>query len=152
VSPDEPDREDLLHPQPSLAAIPELVARAKAAGVDVEVGVEEPTRPVSAGSALTAYRVVQEGLTNAVRHSPNAPVTVLVAYAQNGLTVSVANAARDAPTRSMAAPGPNGGNGLVGLRDRVEADGGRLSVGPDHGGGWALRAWIPLEAVVERDP
>jgi signal transduction histidine kinase len=142
-------------PQPSLAAVPELVGEARAAGLDVELIVEGVPPSVSAGTALTAYRVIQEGLTNALRHGPRTPVTIRLSYGGNGLTLLVVNATRggdgEDSTATTVATGVNGGYGLTGLRERVEAGGGNLSVGPDGSGGWILQAWMPLEPAAERD-
>jgi signal transduction histidine kinase len=101
---------------------------------------EETTGTVPDGVGRTAYRIVQEALTNARKHAPGAEVDVRVAGEPGqGLTVEVCNAA------SAAAPTPDAqsGQGLLGLAERVGLAGGRLEHGPTAAGGWRLAAWLP---------
>jgi signal transduction histidine kinase len=126
-------------PQPTLADIAQLVAESGRAGM--RVGLREETGgAVPDGVGRTAYRIVQEALTNARKHAPGAQVRVRVAGAPGqGLTVEVCNAA---PT---AAPPPDArtGQGLIGLAERAALAGGRLEHGPTAEGGWRLEAWLP---------
>ena len=132
------DREEL-EPQPSLERVDLLVEQVERAGLPVELSVEgEPTQ-LPAGLDLCAYRVVQEALTNALKHAGPAHAHVLLRYAPRALDVEV----RD--DGSGAAPNGNGaGHGLIGMRERVALYGGALRAGPREGGGFEVRAHLPL--------
>ncbi|XRQ15073.1 sensor histidine kinase [Actinomadura welshii] len=139
------DADDDDRPQPVLEDVPRLVAESRDAGVQVEVsdGVADPgAAPPSVGR--TAYRVVQEGLTNARKHAAGRPVRVALEGGPGaGLVVDVRNALPADPGAAPAAPGS--GTGLVGLTERVRLAGGRL----DHGAGageFRLHAWLPWPA------
>src|SRR5439155_17865577 len=119
-------------PQPTLAQLDELVAQSRDAGLHVEVRVEGEVRPVAAIADLCAYRVVQECLTNTMKHAPRAHVNVLLRYRPRELLVTVVD---DGPGPSEAAPA---GNGLIGMRERVTLAGGTLAVGPALGGGFRV--------------
>ncbi|KAA1429215.1 sensor histidine kinase [Nocardioides antri] len=124
-------------PQPGLADIPALVGRMRAAGLAVEYD-DAPLPPVPPGVGLTAYRVVQEALTNVARHArPGAVATVRVERAADGLRVSVADDGGASPVPT--APG----RGLTGMRERVEAVGGTLEAGP-AATGWQVSARMPV--------
>jgi signal transduction histidine kinase len=126
-------------PQPTLADIAQLVAESARAGMRVSLA-EETTGTVPDGVGRTAYRIVQEALTNARKHAPGAEVNVHLAGAPGReLTVEVCNAApAAAPTLD-----PRPGQGLHGLAERVGLAGGRLEHGPTAAGGWRLAAWLP---------
>ncbi|RGC69768.1 sensory histidine kinase UhpB [Micromonospora sp. MW-13] len=133
-------------PQPTLADVPELVAESRAAGMRVEVvdTVEAAgTAPTALGRG--AYRIVQEGLTNARKHAPGASVTVRLSGAPGeGLTVDVRNRW---PVGAGSAPViPGTGTGLVGVAERVSLAGGRLEHGRDGSGDFRLTAWLPWPA------
>ena len=127
-------------PQPTLADLPALVSESRGAGMAVRLNVEEPdTVPASVGR--TAYRVVQEGLTNARKHARGAAVAVTVAGAAgDGLTVEVRNRL---PVGGGAAGIPGAGTGIVGLAERVGLAGGRLEHGRTGEGDFRLFAWLP---------
>jgi signal transduction histidine kinase len=129
-----------LAPQPGLARLEALLDDARAAGTDVRLHVEGDPVALPPGVDLTAYRVVQEALTNARRHAPGAAVDVDIHYGAEAVRVSV----RD------DGPGPSGtgdgGHGLVGMHERVAMVGGRLRVGPGEGGGFAVQADLPIGA------
>ncbi|GAA5024339.1 sensor histidine kinase [Actinopolymorpha pittospori] len=152
-------------PQPTLAEVPALVADSVRAGMRVDSRVEVEG-PVPASVGRTAYRIVQEGLTNAHKHAPGAEVGVLVCGAPGqGVTVEVRNAtpvAVDAGVRSggrsassgalasaastlasFVAEVPGTGQGLIGLAERASQAGGRLAHGPTAAGGFLLAAWLP---------
>ncbi|MEC3953657.1 histidine kinase [Nocardia sp. CDC153] len=133
------DRE-LLRPAPDLAAIPELVSDAVAAGQRVELSMPEelPTVPGPIGRA--AYRIVQEALTNAAKHAAGAEVRAAVAVVDGVLDVDVRNGHGD--DTPLAAQGS--GFGLLGMRKRVELAGGSLHSGPLAGGGYVVHATFPL--------
>ncbi|MFI6509502.1 sensor histidine kinase [Streptosporangium sp. NPDC050855] len=126
--------------QPSLADIEELVAESRRAGMRVHLS-RQVAEPVPARAGGTAYRIVQEALTNARKHARGAEVSVRTAGRPGEwLTVEVLNSASGVP----AAPrGGSPGRGLLGLAERVDLVGGRLEHGPTAEGGWRLSAWLP---------
>jgi signal transduction histidine kinase len=129
-----------LAPQPRLADVVRLVEASRAAGVQVELDTDDAASDAPEQVGRTAYRIVQEGLTNVHKHARGAAATVsLRAGAGGPLEVSVTN------LRPVAAGSllPGSGSGLVGLRERVELAGGRLDAGPEPDGGWRLRAVLP---------
>jgi signal transduction histidine kinase len=127
-------------PASGLAQLDSLVAGAEATGLNVTARVEGTPRPLPAGTDLTAYRIVQESLTNVTRHAGPATATVLVRYGDQELTVQV-----DDHGRGPSATRSSGGNGIRGMRERVVALGGRLATGPRPGGGFRVQATLPLD-------
>jgi signal transduction histidine kinase len=128
-------------PQPTLGELTALAEESRAAGVKVrlEVGIEPESVP--AGTGRTAYRIVQEGLTNARKHAPGATVRVAVGGAAgDGLTIEIRN---PWPIGGTAAAIPGTGTGLIGLAERAELAGGRLSHGRTPANEFALTAWLP---------
>jgi signal transduction histidine kinase len=130
-----------LAPAPDLAAVDELVASVRQAGLDVEVRTEGEARPLSGVVSLAAYRVVQESLTNVLRHAAARRAEVALAYGDDALVVTVSDDGRGAGASPDAGAG---GHGLAGMRERVTVLGGRLDAGPRDGGGFAVRARLPL--------
>jgi signal transduction histidine kinase len=130
-----------LAPAPDLAAVDELVASVRQAGLDVEVRTEGDARPLSGVVSLAAYRVVQEALTNVLRHAAARRAEVALAYGDDALVVTVSDDGRGPGDGAAAAAG---GHGLAGMRERVAVLGGRLDAGPRAGGGFAVRARLPL--------
>jgi signal transduction histidine kinase len=138
--PDDGDR-----PQPVLADIPALVEQSRQAGMPVELDGLDPGAQVPESIGRHCYRIVQEGLTNAHKHAPGAPVRVTLSIVDGEspwLVVEVTNAL---PPEAAGAPGrlPGAGTGLVGLRERVHVAGGRLEHGPTADGRFRLHAWLP---------
>jgi signal transduction histidine kinase len=143
-----------LTPQPGVARIPALLARVCETGTPVELSVEAPggtPRDLPPGVDLAAYRVVQEGLTNVMKHAGQTRTTVHLEYRPRDLLITVSD---DGRRPDSGAPGPepgpgpgsaSGGRGLIGLRERIAVYGGELDAGPRPGGGWRLKARIPLE-------
>ncbi|MFG2719803.1 sensor histidine kinase [Streptomyces sp. NPDC048416] len=127
-------------PQPSLDRIGELVANVRGAGMTVATDITGVVRPLSPGVELSAFRIVQEALSNAMRHAPGAAVRVLVAYHRAGLVIRVTNTAPDRPV----APSPGAGHGLLGMRERTAMLGGELAVGATPDGGYEVSATLPL--------
>ncbi|MGA4542564.1 sensor histidine kinase [Uniformispora flossi] len=146
---DEPPGDALgppLAPQPDLARLPVLVERVAAAGLDVRLRGEGLVRPLPPGVELTAYRVVQEALTNALKYAPGGRAEVCVAYGADVLRIEVADEGA-ADGRRPEAWG--GGRGLVGLAERVALHGGELRAGRRPAGGYRLSAVIPVAADPE---
>jgi len=124
-------------PQPDLGRLDELIDQVRAGGLEVVLRVEGKPRPLPAALELSAYRVVQEALTNTLKHAQASSVDVALRYRDDGLDVEV----RDDGTGNGDAHG--GGHGLIGMRERVGAFGGSLDAGPAAGGGYAIRASFP---------
>ena len=125
-------------PQPTLAHVDTLVAQVRGAGLPVDVRVEGERRELPPGVDVTAYRIVQEALTNALKHAGPARARVLMRYDPDALTVVVAD------TGAGVANGSAGGHGLAGMRERVAVFGGELESGPGTDGGFEVRARLPL--------
>ena len=131
-------------PQPTLADIPALVEESRAAGMKVECSLTEPPGPVPDALGRTAYRVVQEGLTNARKHAPAAAVAVHVGPDAGGALVVQVTSRRPLGVAAGAPSAAHGtGNGLIGLGERVALAGGALRHGPDGAGDFVLRATLP---------
>ena len=129
-------------PQPGLDGLGDLVRRAEVAGLDVTLRVEGEPRPLPSGLDLAAYRVVQEGLTNTVKHAGPTRCEVAVRWGAEALELRVADAG---PTAGSAHADLGGsGHGIIGMRERVQVFGGELRAGPRPGGGYELRAVLPL--------
>lgn len=137
ITPDVPD--DRV-PAPGLARVDELRRRVEDAGVSVDLAVHGPPRPLPAAADLAAYRILQESLTNVVKHSPHPMATVEIAYRSDGVTVTVAN-------QDLAAGDHVEGFGIAGMRRRVAHLGGTLTAGPGRPGVFEVRATIPCAAV-----
>jgi signal transduction histidine kinase len=141
-------QEATLVPQPGLGQVQTLVDRVRAAGLPAELIVTGGARPLSPGVDLAAYRVVQEALTNVLKHGGGARAVIRLAYGERELVITVSD---DGAPAGYGPPGPAGsrgaGRGLIGLRERLGLYGGELDAGPRPGGGWRVRAVIPLEPV-----
>jgi signal transduction histidine kinase len=132
-----------LAPLPTLDDLGTLVEQVRSTGVPVDLTVEGAARPLEEGVELSAYRIVQESLTNAVRHGgPSVAADVAVSYGDESLDVVVADNGRGAATAS----GNGGGHGLVGMRERVAVLGGSFEAGPRPGGGYRVHASIPYQS------
>ena len=128
-----------LAPQPRLDELPALAAQMRAAGLPVELRIEGAPRELPLGIELTAYRVVQEALTNSLKHAGHGEVEVIVRYRADELLVEVVDNGRTAPPTASS-----GGHGLVGMRERVAVYRGELDAGPRDGGGFGVRARLPF--------
>lgn len=124
-------------PQPSLAELDRLIEQTRAAGMPVAVRVIGRERPVPASVALSAYRIIQEALTNALKHAGPVPATVVLTYTTGSLDVEVVNRA------GRAVSDPGGGRGLMGMRERATMLGGTLRVGSTVDGGYRVAARLP---------
>ncbi|WP_238006745.1 histidine kinase [Dactylosporangium sp. AC04546] len=134
---DEPDEGDEHAPQPSLRSLDALAERVRGAGCAVTLRVDGDPVPLIPGLELSAYRIVQEALTNVLRHAPGAPADVAVRYRGETLIVEIINAP-GGPAR------PGGGNGQVGMRERVALYGGVLHTGAEPDGGYRVTAAFPI--------
>jgi signal transduction histidine kinase len=135
-----PEEAPALAPQPSLGYIDKLVAHVRESGLPVELRVEGKPAQLPAGVDLTAYRLVQEGLTNALKHARADQASVLVRYGDGEIELEVAD------NGTGGGDGSGGGHGLVGMRERVAVYGGELEAAPRPEGGFRLRARLPVEA------
>jgi signal transduction histidine kinase len=126
-------------PQPGLARLDELVEAARQSGLSVEPLVVGVPRPLAVGVDLSAYRIVQEAMSNAARYAPGSQIRVAVHYGGQRVRVSVTDDGSDTPGAVQA----GGGHGLVGMRERVAMLGGTLSAGPSRGGGFQVVADLP---------
>jgi signal transduction histidine kinase len=124
-------------PQPGMGALDGVVEGARAAGVPVTLTVEGAPRELAPALDASAYRIVQEALTNVVRHGGGAPAAVTVRYGAGALELIVADEGEAAPTNG------GGGHGLVGMRERATAFGGTLDAGPRAGRGFEVHAVLP---------
>ncbi len=134
-----PEEAPALAPQPSLQYLDQLVANAREAGLPVDVRIEGEASELPAGVDLTAYRLVQEGLTNAMKHANATRAEVIVRYGPDGVELIVSDDGRG----SSDGKAESGGHGLVGMRERVAVYGGELEAGPSPGGGFTLHARLP---------
>ena len=125
-------------PQPSLADIGRLVQNGRDGGHPIQLTIEGERRALPAALELSAFRIIQEGLTNALKHSGGAPTQVVVRYLENELHLEVS----DEGTGS--GNGAGSGSGLAGISERVAVFGGRFVAGPRTGGGWTMNAELPL--------
>src|SRR6516225_2252657 len=137
-----------LAPQPGLEELREMIGRVVTAGLPVELHITGTPRDLPPGLGLAMYRVVQEALTNVIKHAGKPQTEVRINYEPAALVVEVADDGRPIPAAGPApdAGVPRGaGMGLLGLRERVALYGGELSAGPRPGGGWLVKATIPVE-------
>lgn len=131
-----------LSPHPGLAQLPALVERIRAAGLTVDVMLEGDCSTLPPAVDLSAYRIVQEALTNTVRHAgPEALVRVALDRTRDALTIAVVD---DGGRRPRTTPADVGGHGLIGMRERVAVFGGELDASPTADGGFAVRARLPV--------
>ncbi|WUB14389.1 sensor histidine kinase [Streptomyces platensis] len=135
-------------PQPTLGRLDELVGAVRGAGLRVTTEITGEPRPLSPGVELSAFRIVQEALSNALRHAPGAQVRVALGYRPGGLTIRVANTAPDRP----APPSQGAGHGLLGMHERAAMLGGELATGATPDGGYEVTAILPAQAAQPADP
>lgn len=138
-----------LTPQQGIDDIPQLVEGTRRAGAEIGLSMPVTSRSLPLGVQVTAFRITQEALSNAVRHAPGAAIEVLLDSPQDSLTIRVHNEAAD------GAPAPattGGGHGLPGMRERAGLLGGSLEAGPDPDGGWTVTAVLPITETPEETP
>ncbi|WP_329537744.1 sensor histidine kinase (plasmid) [Streptomyces sp. NBC_01450] len=139
----QPDDPDFLEPAPGLAQLPHLIESFTSTGLDVQVVTEGKAQQLSPGVDLSAYRIVQEALTNITKHAPGGTAHVRLGYGHERLTITVANT----PGRHSAAPSrtPDGdGFGLIGMRERAHSAGGSFTAGRQSDGGFTVTADLPI--------
>jgi signal transduction histidine kinase len=134
----ESDGHPALAPQPRLADVERLVEQTRAAGIETELRVEGDQQALPPGLDLSAYRIVQEALTNVRKHAHASHAVVVLRYGSGELELEVVDDGVGGGAAGL------GGHGLLGIRERVELHGGRLSAGKRQGGGYALRARLPV--------
>ncbi|MFG2916031.1 sensor histidine kinase [Kitasatospora sp. NPDC048298] len=145
-----------LEPAPGLDRLPELITTFERAGLPVRLTVEGEARPLSPGVDLTAFRIVQESLTNVAKHAHGADAEITLAYSGSRVAVSVANGRPTVTGRPRAVSPPRqassgSGFGLIGMRERAGAVGGRLSADRRPGGGFLVTAELPLRTGARDD-
>jgi signal transduction histidine kinase len=133
------DGADPLAPEPGLADVPLLVAQVREAGLPVDLRIEGARRQLPLGIELSAYRIIQEALTNALKHAGDARASVLVRYGEDSLELEITDDGAGA-----AAAVASGGHGLAGMRERVALYGGKLDAGHRAGRGFAVRVLLPV--------
>ncbi|MFF2126906.1 sensor histidine kinase [Streptomyces olivochromogenes] len=136
-------------PQPDVEQLDDLIEQCRTSGLPVDFKVEGTPRPLPSGVELTAYRIVQEALTNTRKHGgPNAGASVRLVYFDDGLGLLVEDDGKGAPHELYEEGGADGqGHGLIGMRERVGMVGGTLDAGPRPGGGFRISALLPLKSA-----
>jgi signal transduction histidine kinase len=134
---DEPD----YAPQPGLADLPALVSRSRSAGLQVDLAIEGAPRRLAQSVDLSAFRIVQEALTNVMRHAGRAGTAVTVAYRPRALELTIV----DQGDRPLERATASGGHGLIGMRERTALFGGTLNAGPRPGAGFEVKASLPYD-------
>ncbi|MFV2119551.1 sensor histidine kinase [Streptomyces sp. Act-28] len=127
-------------PQPTLADLDGLIANVRDAGLDVDKTVTGAVRELPQGVELSAYRIVQEALSNVLRHAPGAAARVEVSYVLGGLGLRVVNG----PPRGLVKPSPGAGHGITGMRERVAMLNGELTADATEDGGYEVAAFVPV--------
>jgi signal transduction histidine kinase len=142
----EDDGDGTTAPQPRLEQLGALVEQVRSAGLDVDLAVDGPSRPLAPGLDLAVYRVVQEALTNTLKHAGASKARVTIRYRASELAVEVVDDGSGRPTGVVT----GSGHGLVGMRERVALVGGAMHAGRGPGGGFAVSARFPLDAEEPR--
>jgi signal transduction histidine kinase len=128
-----------LAPQPGIDELPTLLDRVREAGLPASLEVDGSPRSIPSSLDVTAYRIVQEALTNALRYAHRAATLVRLSWESDQLRLEILD---DGPSSGA---GEGSGRGLVGMSERAALVGGRLEAGPRVGGGYAVRAWLPFD-------
>ncbi|WP_277439316.1 histidine kinase [Streptomyces sp. SPB162] len=135
-------------PQPTLANLDSLLANVRDTGADVDKVVTGAVRTLPQGVELSAYRIVQEGLSNALRHAPGAATRVEIGYVLGGLGLRVVNG----PATGEVRPSHGAGHGVLGMRERVSMLGGEMTAEPTAEGGYEVTVFIPVAADPKPEP
>ncbi|MFC8566133.1 sensor histidine kinase [Streptomyces sp. NPDC057245] len=136
-------------PQPTLADLDALLDNVREAGLAVDKAVTGAVRELPPGVELSAYRIVQEALSNSLRHAPGATARVEVSYVLGGLGLRVVNTA--IPQNTLVKPSPGAGHGVTGMRERVSMLNGEMTAGPTDDGGYEVAVFLPVTAANEDD-
>jgi signal transduction histidine kinase len=134
-------------PQPTLAELDGLLANVRETGLEVEKTVTGAVRELPQGVELSAYRIVQEALSNTLRHAPGAGARVEIGYVLGGLGLRIVNGAP--PNPSLVKPSPGAGHGITGMRERVGMLNGEMTAAPTPTGGYEVTVFLPVPAVSE---
>ncbi|MFD5279757.1 sensor histidine kinase [Streptomyces rubrogriseus] len=132
-------------PQPTLADLDALLANVREAGLAVDKAVTGAVRELPPGVELSAYRIVQEALSNSLRHAPGATARVEVSYVLGGLGLRVVNTA--VPPNTLVKASPGAGHGITGMRERVSMLNGEMTAGPTDDGGYEVAVFLPVAAA-----
>ncbi len=130
-------------PQPTLAEIDRLLDNVRETGLDTEKTVTGAVRAYPQGVELSAYRIVQEALSNTLRHAPGATAGVEIGHVLGGLALRVVNG----PARGLVKPSPGAGHGITGMRERVAMLNGQMTAGPTEDGGYEVTVFLPVPAA-----
>ncbi|MBD0838689.1 sensor histidine kinase [Streptomyces sp. TRM68416] len=136
-------------PQPTLADLDALLANVRDAGLDVDKAVTGAVRELPQGVELSAYRIVQEALSNTLRHAPGASAKVEIGYVLGGLGLRIVNTPPPAP--SLIKPSPGAGHGITGMRERVTMLNGEMTAGATDDGGYEVAVFLPVPVENEGD-
>jgi signal transduction histidine kinase len=137
------DEQLAIGPQPGLASLGSLVEQVREAGLPVELRIEGEQAPLPAGINLSVYRIVQEALTNTLKHAGPAEAEIVLRYTASALELEIVDNGSAAPANVNGS-----GHGLIGMRERVALYGGTLEAGTRNGGGYTVRAQLPLAGIV----
>jgi signal transduction histidine kinase len=130
-------------PQPVLADLDSLLANVREAGLETDKTVTGAVRELPQGVELSAYRIIQEALSNTLRHAPGSTAKVEVSYVLGGLGLRVVNSA----PQGLVKPSPGAGHGITGMRERVTMLNGEMTAAPTNDGGYEVTAFIPVAAI-----
>jgi signal transduction histidine kinase len=133
------DRSEPLAPQPGIHDLPVLVSQLREAGLPIDLTVDGSPPGLPVGIELSAYRIVQEALTNVLKHAGDSHATVRVRYSPDSLELEISDDGRGRSNANIS-----GGHGLVGMRERVALYGGQFSAGRRPNGGFAVRVLLPV--------
>ncbi|MFF1460626.1 sensor histidine kinase [Streptomyces sp. NPDC058330] len=133
-------------PQPTLAELDRLLDNVRETGLETEKTVTGAVRALPQGVELSAYRIVQEALSNTLRHAPGASAKVEIGYVLGGLGLRIVNG----PPRGLVKPSPGAGHGVTGMRERVTMLNGEMTAGPTEDGGYEVAVFLPVPAERER--
>ena len=139
------DEQLAIGPQPGLGSLQSLVEQMRASGLPVQLRIEGEPVHLPAGIDLSAYRIVQEALTNVVKHAGDASAEVVIRYGARALELDVVDDGRGSATSVNGS-----GHGLIGMRERAALYGGALEAGSRDGGGYVVRARLPLAGGARR--
>jgi signal transduction histidine kinase len=130
-------------PQPVLADLDNLLSNVREAGLETEKTVTGAVRELPQGVELSAYRIIQEALSNALRHAPGSTAKIEVSYVLGGLGLRIVNT----PPRGPVKASPGAGHGITGMRERVTMLNGEMTAAPTEEGGYEVTAFIPVAAI-----